>query len=407
MRRRLSFFFAKRYLFSRKSHSVINIISGVSAFTVAIPVAAMIILLSVYNGLNGLLESMYSKFDAPLQISAVEGKVFDLAGLDTAKIRAVKGVETITAVLEENALFVYRGKQHIGILRGVDPAYGTVIPVDSMIVRGEYALKYGDLDQAVIGMGVAYSLNVGMNMTDAIEVVVPRRQRISSIIPLESIKSDIVFPAGIFALEAEIDKQYIIVPLDFARRLLDYDNKASWIGIGVNDKADIAAVQQELRKLAGDQFKVLNRFEQKETLYTIMRYEKFGIYFVLLLVLIIASFSLIGSLVMLIIDKRKDIFTLRTFGGGNPFIRQLFISEGMLISGIGMMAGLLLGIVVIILQQKFGFVKISGESFLIKAYPVRLQFFDVLTVIFSVLAVNCLIAAITVRSLITTKEERL
>ena len=372
---RLPLFFARRYLFSKKSHSVINIVSGVSAFSVAIPVMAMVILLSVFNGFEGLIKSMYRSFDPDIRITPVRGKVFPIDSLPRERFLAIDGVRDAAYALEDNAVFEYRDRQAFGTMCGVDSLYRQVVP-----------------------------LGIRVNLNSPISVYVPRRGRVSPLLPYSFYKKQNIFPSGVFALEAEVDGKYVIVPLHFAQELLDYPGQASSVAIRLEADASPQRVQQQIGQWLGDDYKIQSRYQQKESFYRIMMYEKWGIYFIILLVLVIASFSLIGSLVMLIIEKRKDSQTLVTMGADTKLLRKIFVAEGMLIYLIGAGGGLLLGVALALAQQHFGFLKLSGETFLIDAYPVEVHPSDLAWVIVTFVSVSYLISVLTVRAMIPKKE---
>lgn len=332
---RLPLFFARRYLFSKKSHSVINIVSGVSAFSVAIPVMAMVILLSVFNGFEGLIKSMYRSFDPDIRITPVRGKVFPIDSLPRERFLAIDGVRDAAYALEDNAVFEYRDRQAFGTMCGVDSLYRQVVPLDSLRTEGVFQLQFGDFPEAYVGQGMAYALGIRVNLNSPISVYVPRRGRVSPLLPYSFYKKQNIFPSGVFALEAEVDGKYVIVPLHFAQQLLDYPGQASSVAIRLEADASPQRVQQQIGQWLGDDYKIQSRYQQKESFYRIMMYEKWGIYFIILLVLVIASFSLIGSLVMLIIEKRKDSQTLVTMGADTKLLRKIFVAEGMLIYLIG------------------------------------------------------------------------
>lgn len=394
---RLSFLIARRYLFSPKSHTVINLISGISAFTVAIPVMAMVVLLSVFNGFDVLIRSMYQHFDPPVEVTAVQGKVFDRNRVDIDAIRALPGVTEVSSVLEENALFQYRDRQAIGIVRGVDSLFPAVVPIRDMVVQGDYALRFGDVDQALVGQGVGYMLGIHTALLEPLQVYLPRRGKGVSFLPVDMYRRMEIFPSGLFALDGDTDSQYILVPLEFAQSLLEYGgDRVSALAVGVADRTDTDRLRAEIARITGDDFRVRTRYQQKAELYRLMQYEKWGIYFIILLVLVIASFSVIGSLIMIIVDKKKDTETLVTLGADAGLIRRIFIREGLLISGIGTGIGLVLGVLVCVLQQQFGLVKLAGSSFLVNAYPVEMRWTDLAGVVVSVCLVNYLITRFTV-----------
>ena len=401
---RLPLFFARRYLFSKKSHSVINIVSGVSAFSVAIPVMAMVILLSVFNGFEGLIKSMYRSFDPDIRITPVRGKVFPIDSLPRERFLAIDGVRDAAYALEDNAVFEYRDRQAFGTMCGVDSLYRQVVPLDSLRTEGVFQLQFGDFPEAYVGQGMAYALGIRVNLNSPISVYVPRRGRVSPLLPYSFYKKQNIFPSGVFALEAEVDGKYVIVPLHFAQELLDYPGQASSVAIRLEADASPQRVQQQIGQWLGDDYKIQSRYQQKESFYRIMMYEKWGIYFIILLVLVIASFSLIGSLVMLIIEKRKDSQTLVTMGADTKLLRKIFVAEGMLIYLIGAGGGLLLGVALALAQQHFGFLKLSGETFLIDAYPVEVHPSDLAWVIVTFVSVSYLISVLTVRAMIPNKE---
>ena len=398
---RLPLFFARRYLFSKKSHSVINIVSGVSAFSVAIPVMAMVILLSVFNGFEGLIKSMYRSFDPDIRITPVRGKVFPIDSLPRERFLAIDGVRDAAYALEDNAVFEYRDRQAFGTMCGVDSLYRQVVPLDSLRTEGVFQLQFGDFPEAYVGQGMAYALGIRVNLNSPISVYVPRRGRVSPLLPYSFYKKQNIFPSGVFALEAEVDGKYVIVPLHFAQELLDYPGQASSVAIRLEADASPQRVQQQIGQWLGDDYKIQSRYQQKESFYRIMMYEKWGIYFIILLVLVIASFSLIGSLVMLIIEKRKDSQTLVTMGADTKLLRKIFVAEGMLIYLIGAGGGLLLGVALALAQQHFGFLKLSGETFLIDAYPVEVHPSDLAWVIVTFVSVSYLISVLTVRAKIS------
>ncbi|MCC8088939.1 MAG: ABC transporter permease [Rikenellaceae bacterium] len=400
---KLPFFFAKRYLFSRKSVSAINIITGISAFTVAIPVMAMVVLLSVFNGFDGLIKLMYKNFDPELRVTVSEGRIFSSDSISDI-IKNTDDVESVSFVLDGNALFEYRKNQFIGTVRGVDEAYSQVVPIENMVVRGEYAPKFGDLDQVLVGQGIAYTLQMGGSMIEPLNIYVPKKGKTFSFLPVDFYRKKSIHPSGIYALDNETDGRYVIAPLDFARSLMDIGGgEVSAAFLKLKDGSDANKVRKVLSERLGNRFVVQTRYQQKESFYRIMQYEKWGIYFIILMVLVIASFSVIGSLTMIIIDKKRDTDALVTLGANRKLIRNIFVTEGMLISGTGMVAGLILGAALCMLQQKFGFIGMAGATFLVDAYPVQMKLTDIAGIVASVFVINYLISVFTVRSLIKEK----
>lgn len=404
---RLPLFFARRYLFSKKSHSVINLVSIVSAFSVAIPVAAMVILLSVFNGFEQLIKTLDRSFDPDIRVMPVRGKVFGIDSLPREEILRIDGVRQAAFLLEGQAVFEYRDRQAYGLVCGVDSLYKEVVPLEGLTKEGVFRLRFGEIPEAYVGQGMAYSLGVRVTLSSPLSVYVPRRGRVSPLLPYSYYNKMNLFPSGVFSLEAEVDDQYVFVPLDFAQELFDYPQQASSLAVALDDRASAVKVQQQIATLVGQDFKVLTRYQQKESFYRIMTYEKWGIYFIILLVLVVASFSLIGSLAMLIIEKRKDTQTLMTLGADSRLIRRIFTQEGVLISLGGGVIGLVLGLLLSLLQQYFGILKLSGQTFLIDAYPVEVRPLDLLWVALSFVVVGGVISLLTVRTMIPKHEQEI
>lgn len=395
--------FAGRYMRSRKSLSVINIISRVSIFAVGVPVAAMVILLSVFNGFDSLVKSMYTAFDPDILISPAQGKVFDAGGIDEGKLAAVKDVEVFSHMLEESVMMEYRGRQTLATLRGVDENYDLIVPIRDLVTAGTYRLGDRDNGQAILGQGVAYDLAARINF-DIVRAYVPRRVQFSSLLPMDALSAGNLNATGFFALDADTDGEYAITSIDFMRGLLEYDGRSSGIAVKLREGARQENAKQAIEKTVGEEYKVQTRYEQKASMYNILKYEKWGIFFIIFMVLVIASFSIVGSLAMLIIDKRPDIRILVTMGGDIPFVRRIFMNEGMLIGCLGTVAGIAFGVLVCWLQQAFGFVKLGGQTFLVDAYPVVMKPQDILIVAAATLAVTWVIAKFTVSKMIPKSD---
>lgn len=397
--------FARRYLLSRNSLSVINIISKVSIFAVGIPVAAMVILMSVFNGFDNLVKGMYTVFDPDLLVVPAEGKTFSMDEIPAEALYA-EGVEGFSFVLEESVLLQYRGRQTTARLRGVDASYDRVVPVRDVVYRGDYELRFGDMEQAVVGQGIAYDLGIRTALFDKLYVYAARRGEYSSLLPVDGYKVDGIFPAGIFSLDAETDRTYVLTTLEFAQNLLDYPDRASAIAVNTGD-ARQETVRKRLAAELGDEFNVMTRYEQKASMYRIMKLEKLGIFFISLLVLVIASFSIVGSLVMLILDKRPDVRIMFTMGADVKFVRRIFVGEGMLISGIGTAGGLVVGLLFSLVQQYFKLIKIGAPTFVVDAYPVLVRPLDIVAIAFASMIVTWVINELTVRRMIPKSSIRI
>lgn len=368
------FFIARRYLISKKSHNIINLISGISMVGVAVGTAALIIVLSVFNGFESVVKSLFSVFDPDMEITVITGKTFQTNDIDSDRIRNLPGVISYTEVVEENALLHYKNQQYLATIKGVDSLYQQNSPLDSLLVKGEMLLQTDSFNFAIPGYGIAYFLNLDMNSPDnLISVYIPKRTGSITGLPQESFSSELIKPSAIFSVQQEFDDKYMLVPLRFARRLLDYTDEVTSIEIRLAKGTDIEDVKEKIASVTGPGFRIQSRFEQQEVLYKIMKSEKWAVFLILTFILIVASFSVIGSLTMLILDKQKDIGIMRSMGARDATIKQIFFFEGLLISLTGAFAGLIIGLVVCFLQQKFGLIKLQGGgSFIISAYPVKL-----------------------------------
>ena len=379
-------FFARRYLFSPKSRSVVNLISGLSVVAVAMPVAAMIILLSVFNGFESLVKSMYSAFDADLTVSARLGQTFPADAIDTAAVARIPGVEAFSFVLEQSALLEHAGRQATATVRGVDDAYAAVFPLDSVVSAGEYRVRLGDIERLVMGQSMTYMLGI-RSLADAdVNVYAVRRGSFSSLLPFDNYTRRTVPLGGVYSLDLETERTYVLASLRLAQELFSHPGRVSGL---------VALARQ-----TGGDYRVRTRHELRASFYRIMTYEKWGIFFISLLVLVIASFSVVGALAMLIVDKRRDIVTLRALGADTSLVRAIFRSEGLLICGLGAACGALLGVGLSLLQQHFGLIEIPAETLLAKSYPVEFRPGDLLAVLAAFGLVAYVISNITVRSMV-------
>lgn len=396
----LPLLFSRRYLFSKKSHSVINIISGVSVFAVAMPVAAMIILLSVFNGFEELVKQMASTFDADLTVTPREGERFPAERIDTAALACIDGLGGWSYTVEQNVLLEYRGHQAAATLRGADDRYPEVMPILGAISAGDYQVRLGDYDRAVLGQALAYSLGVRSLVGEPLKIYALRRNGFSTLIPLEGYSRREVDMAGVFQLDSEAEQQYLITSLRLARELFDLGEDATALLLRVDDPDRIETVKREVEQAVGREFEVRTRYELRRTFYDIMIYEKWGIFFISLLVLVIASFSMVGALSMLIIEKSKDVRTLRALGADTRLIRRIFIGEGVLIGSIGAAIGTVTGVTVTLVQQLFGIVEIPVESLVTRSYPVLFQVNDLLAVLGAFALVVAAVTGLTVYNMI-------
>jgi lipoprotein-releasing system permease protein len=397
----LPFYIARRYLFGKKSQNAINIISGISVLGITTGTLALVIVLSVFNGFDALVKSLYNTFDPDIEISAMAGKTFTPDPATKQAILELPGVVAISEVMEDNVLLLYDERQHIATLKGVDDSFTDVSGLDSMIFDGEMKLRDHNRPYVVVGQGVAYSLGINLSFIDPLFIyTIDRTARINMSQPEESIRRDFIYPSGVFSIEQDYDFRYIICPIDFVRDLLLYKDEVTQLEAKLDPGYPVEEVQQEIQSLMGAGFQVKNREQQNEMFYRVMRSEKWAIFLILTFILIIASFNIIGSLSMLIIDKKKDIVTLRNMGAGNGLIKGIFLVEGWLISVFGSISGIFLGTLISWIQQRFGVIKLTQSgSFIIDAYPVQIEVFDIFLIWITVLLIGLLAARYPVQQI--------
>ena len=395
---RLATFIAGRYLFARKSHNVINIISAISAIGMAIGTASLIIILSVYNGFDALIKSMMSNVEPDLIITPATGKTFTPKGNAFDWIYEQEDVKSMCCVLQEQVFISYDGKQKLAKAKGVDWIYESESTLVECMTKGEFRLHKGDIPMAVVGIGMAYELGIDPAFLSPVEIYFPARTRKFSMTnPAASIESIRVWPSGIFAVNADIDKELMILPIGKMQELLEYDSDVvSGIEIRLADgvsRKEFRNLKKQMSEILGPGYLVKDRYQQNESLYKMMKYEKAAIFMILIFVVVIIAFNIFGSLSMLIIEKKNDIQTLRSLGAKDSLIKKIFILEGWMISLAGLAAGLVLGIGFALLQQKLGFIKMPGH-FIVQAYPVILSWSDVLLTASGVTLIGYLIALI-------------
>ena len=398
----LAGFIAKRYLFAKKSHNVINIISAISAIGMAIGTAALIIILSVYNGFDSLIRSMMSTVEPDLLITPSTGKVFIPEGETYDWIYDQPSVKSMCCVLQEQVFINYDGKQGLAKAKGVDWVYEDESSLKDYITDGEFKLHKGDIPLAVVGAGLAYEMQMNPRFLAPIEIYFPSRTRkISLANPASAIESIRVWPSGLFSVNTDVDKELMILPIAKMQELLEYENEVSGVEIRLTDNSDtkeLKRLQKEISSKLGPDFKVKDRFQQNESLYKMMKYEKAAIYMILIFVIIIIAFNIFGSLTMLIIEKRFDIETLKSLGATEKLIKRIFVLEGWMISLAGLAGGLFLGVLFSLLQQWFGFIKMPGH-FVVQAYPIILSWTDVMLTAIGVTLIGYLIALIPAHTL--------
>ena len=395
----LPFFIAGRYLFARKSHNVINIISAISVIGMAVGTAALIIFLSVYNGFDGIIRKSLSDLDPDYLISPSKGKTFIPDGEAFDWAYDCPYVLNMSSILQENVFDSYDGRQGVAKAKGVDAVFEDESGVRDYVRQGEFRLHNGSMPMCAVGSGFAYKMNISPNFLAPLEIWFPdREESISLTNPMASIRSLSARPSCVFSINSDVDASLIILPLESMRSLLGYENEVSGVEIRLTPdctRRQKKEVLNTLQTMLGEDFKVLDRISQNESLYKMMKYEKASLFLILVFIIIIIGFNIFGSLSMLIIEKQEDIETFRSLGADDPLIRRFFVLEGWMISLLGLAIGLVLGIGLTLIQQKFGVIPMPG-NYLVSSYPVQLKWSDVLVTSISVAVIGYLIALIPV-----------
>ncbi|SMO82546.1 FtsX-like permease family protein [Solitalea koreensis] len=386
----LALYIAKRYLFSKKSTNAINIISGISMLGIMIGSAALIIILSVFNGFEELVLSLYNKFTPDIKIETKVGKTFDPRTAPFSEIKKMKQVAYYVESLEEKALLRNNNSQYIATIKGVSDDFLKTHALDSMILRGKLALHEGSREVAIVGSGVEYFLGLDVkNSQQPVSVFSPKKKIASTINPGANLNRKEIFVSGVFQVQQDFDDKYMLTPISFARDLMDEPNLLSAVEIYATKGTSISRLKTQLSALLGDRFTVKDRVEQNQLLYKILNSEKWAVYLILTFVLLIAICNIIGSLTMLVIDKKKDVAVLLSMGADSWLIRRIFLLEGMLIALAGSILGILLGWIFCLLQQKYGLIKLSQSgTFIMENYPVSIRYIDFLLVFGTVFIIS-------------------
>ena len=381
----LPFFIARRYLISKKSHNAINIISSVSVMGVCIGTMALIIVLSAFNGLSDLVQSLYNSFDPDIAITIKQGKTFDPDSFEIQSLKKLNGIAYYNEVMQGNALLKFNDKQCIATIKGVGKEFKKMTSFDTLIRDGIYSLEKSNI---VVGRGICNILQTGpKELFTPISIYAPKRGNNNSINPEDGMNELRVFVSGAFTINDEFDNNYVIMNIDNARKLLDYKNEVTSIELKLKPDADREKVQQQLISILGNKYVVKNREEQNAMLYKTLKSEKLWTFLILIFILIIATFNVIGSLTMLIIEKKKDITILNNMGADVTLIRRIFLLEGLMITLLGAFLGLLLGLFVCWLQVQFKLVRMS-EGWLVDAYPMKIHIGDIALIISIVLLIG-------------------
>ena len=384
--------FAVRYVFSKKTTNVINIISMLSVFGITLGSASLIILLSVFNGFEDILRDLMGVYKPDLHVSVKEGKVFSISDEKLKALGKEKGVIVYSKILEEIALFEYDGVQNIGNIKGVDEQFLSVSSLDSTIQRGSFSLgnKSGS-QMGVVGATIEHTLQIRTMQSKPITVYMPKRGETKMSLTKKPFDKKEIFPTGVFSVRQVDYDNTVISSLKFVQELLSYKKgECSAIEIKTDPAFNQVQIQNQILQILGDDFSVKNRFQQDEAFFKIANMEKWVGFLIFAFTLVLVAFNMIGALWMLVLEKRKDIANLKAMGASDALVRNIFLTEGALLSGIGVFIGTLLAVVLCVSQQQFGWVKLQndGATFLITAYPVSMHFFDILIVIITVLVIG-------------------
>ena len=390
------FYIARRYLFSKKSTHAINVISGISVVGVAVATMALVVTLSVFNGFHDLVASFFTQMDPQLKVTPVKGKTASADDPLLLKIRQLPEVEVATECVEEQALAVYGDRQMMVKIKGVDDNFDQLTHIREILEGdGEFSLHAADMSYGIPGLGVAYQLGLGYTYEHPIQIYAPRREgQLNMANPTEGFVVDELYSPGVvFCMkQGKYDRSYILTSIAFTRQLFHLDGRLSSLELRLKPGSDFDRVKQQMQQIAGDRFHVYDRYEQQDDTFRIMKVEKLIAYVFLTFILIIACFNIIGSLSMLIIDKRTDVVTLRNLGATDRQITRIFLFEGRMISLIGAVVGILLGLLLCWLQQQYGIVRLGSSegSFVVDAYPVSVHPWDVVLVFLTVISVGFL-----------------
>ena len=388
------FYIARRYLFSKKKTNAINVISIISVTGVAVATMALVIVLSVFNGFHDLVASFFTNFDPQLKVVPVEGKTAPADDPILTKIRHLPQVDVSTECVEDQALAMYRDKQAMVVVKGVDDNFDQLTHIKEILYGdGEYSLHAANLQYGILGIRLANTLGTSADFGDYLRIYAPQREGQFDVMSPEEgfVVDSLLSPGVVFAVnQSKYDRNYIVTSVTFARLLFGQDGMLSSLELRLKDGSDLDAVKSEMRKIAGTKYKVLDRFEQQADTFKIMQIEKVMAYIFLTFILIVACFNIIGSLSMLIIDKKKDVETLRSLGADDRQVKRIFLFEGRMISALGALLGIGLGLLLCWLQQSYGLVKMGERSgsFVVNAYPVSVHYDDVLFIFLTVMAVG-------------------
>ena len=400
------FFIAKRYILSKKSTNAINVISGISVVGIAIATMALVIVLSVFNGFQDMVSSLLTNFDPQLKVVPIKGKTIPSDDPAIVKVKQMPEIQVATETVEDLVIAVYNGKQIMLKLKGVDDNFAELTNIKECLYGdGEFCLHAGPLEFGVVGAGAAQQLGSDVHWEDYIKIYAAQRQGLVDLTdPSSGFEVDsLMLPPVVFSVgQSKYDKNIILAPIAFARRMFDMQGEMSSLELRMKEGVDIVKVQSNIKEVLGNKYKVLNRYEQQADTFRIMQIEKLLAYIFLTFILLVACFNVIGSISMLIIDKKKDVNTLRNLGASDKQISRIFLFEGRIITSIGAIVGIGLGLTLCWLQQQYGFVQMgTSGNYIVNAYPVSVHYIDILIVFITVLVVGWLAVWYPVRYMST------
>ncbi|SNR50264.1 lipoprotein-releasing system permease protein [Hymenobacter mucosus] len=395
---------ARRYFLSKKKRNIISIISNISMIGVAVGTMALIIVLSVFNGLEDLVRSLYGKSDPDLVVTAVQGKSFELQAPLLARLTKTPGVALVTQVIEDNALLQHRDRQMVVKMKGVSDNYYAQSDIDSSIVDGSHRLRRNGTDYALVGAGVQHELGITLdNRFAPLRLLYPRniQKKTLSFNPETAFNEQSILAGGVFLIEQHIDDSYVFVPLDFAENLLHYGNRRTALEVKVREGYDISSVKNKLHQVLGKSFKVLDSDEQHVSLFKAIEVEKMFVFITFAFILLIASINIFFSLSMLVIDKKKDVAVLMAMGASSRNVRNIFLFEGAIVALVGAFTGLVLGVSLCWAQQTFGLVSMGMATSVVDSYPVKMKFSDI---VLTSVAIIVITIAVSIRPALNASQ---
>ncbi len=393
----LSFFIAKRYLISKKSNNAINIISWISIVAIALTTGALVVVLSAMNGLTGVVADLYNAIETDLKITSVNSKYIKNKEEIEKKIKSISEINGVSYSLEENALIKLDDKQAVITVKGVDANFKNLTKFDTVVNEGVYRFEYNNQFYGVFGKGIANKLGINVNdFISPISIYAPKRGKFEGINPEDAFNKITISPGGVFSLNDDFDYKYVLIDLSEAQSLFDCKDEVSVIELNITDKSKLNAIQEKLQTLLGNDYLVKNRYQANDVLFKTLEIEKLWVFLILAFILVIATFNIIGSLTMLIIEKKKDIKTLYNLGADQQFIKSIFMKEGFLITFVGAMSGLFIGLIICLIQQKFHVVTFD-DQYVIPYYPIIMELKDFVWILGVVMIIGFLAALYPVR----------